>query len=106
MMSSTEFQLELTRQARKDVERILSKTEEVWGCKQADIYESLLHDALDTIQQNPQRGKARPDLKEGLFCFGAGRHILFYRLDCQVIYIMRILHDRMDYIRHLKETRH
>jgi toxin ParE1/3/4 len=102
-MSSPEFQLELTRHARNDIETILSKTEETWGDRQADVYESLLHEALETIQENPHIGKARPDLKEGLFCFGVSRHFLFYTLNDQVIYVIRVLHDRMDYIRHLKD---
>jgi len=106
-MSSHKFQLELATRAEADIWKILAYTEKMWGEKQADEYAALLHKTLSNIEQNPKIGNEKPDLKNGIFCFGAGRHLIFYRIDGSTVYVLRVLHDSMDYVHHLSgETSH
>jgi len=75
-----------------------------WGYNQAEIYKEKLKEAEKEIAQNPHSylSKSRNDLRTGLRSFFAGRHIFFYYIkDENTIEVIRVLHQAMDYKRHL-----
>jgi toxin ParE1/3/4 len=43
----------------------------------------------------------RDDLRPGLHMATCGRHCVFFEIDESRILVVRVLHDRMDYPRHL-----
>ena len=45
--------------------------------------------------------RARDDLWPGILMVTSGRHSIFFETDDARILIVRVLHDRMDYRRHL-----
>nr|WP_262888428.1 type II toxin-antitoxin system RelE/ParE family toxin [Chryseobacterium cheonjiense] len=45
---------------------------------------------------NPTSGKTRNEIKQGLYSFPKGNHIIFYRLSDTHIIIVRILHGSRD----------
>ena len=98
-MSVRNFRLELSEPAQQDFRDILSFTLQTWGEWQLVEYRSKLNGALQAITENPQAGRA----KHGMMVYPVGRHSVFYQIEesAQTVYVVRILHERMDASRHL-----
>ncbi len=98
-MSVRNFRLELSESARQDFRDILSFTLQTWGERQLVEYRKKLDGALQIITENPQAGHAR----HGMMVYPVARHVVFYQFDddARTVYVVRILHGRMDALRHL-----
>ncbi len=72
-----------------------------WGGPQLLAYRDKLDLALQEIARNPQVGQLRDDLPATHRAFLVGVHIVIYRLDSEVVSIVRILHQRMSLPRHV-----
>jgi toxin ParE1/3/4 len=94
-MSSPEYRLILSPKAQQDIENILRYTGEQWGEKQIEIYRDRLTGALETISGNPASGHASIDLPETHRVYPVGSHVIVYRVQADVIGVIRILHKRM-----------
>jgi len=46
--------------------------------------------------------RSRDDLRPGLQMATSGRHCIFFEADLSRVLRVRVLHDRMDYLRHLE----
>jgi toxin ParE1/3/4 len=57
---------------------------------------AILNKALLAIQQYPQISHARPELSTAHRLFPAGRYIIVYQVRDNIVYVSRILHERMD----------
>jgi toxin ParE1/3/4 len=99
-MSSTKLSLELTYRAKEDFRDILSYTLASWGESQLAKYSASINDALNLILRNPSAG--RPSVKPNPKVFPVNHHRIFYRTIDGNIYVVRILHERMDTLRHLE----
>lgn len=93
--------------ARRDVAEVLRYTRDRWGKAQAREYRDLINAALKAIIVNPGRGKAQ-STRPGVLSYHIkqpgrhARHIVFYRVRSSgVLEIIRLLHDSMDFDRHL-----
>ncbi|WP_206667187.1 type II toxin-antitoxin system RelE/ParE family toxin [Candidatus Methylobacter oryzae] len=86
----------LSPQAEEDFADILQYTLERWGEQQLYNYRAVLDKVLLTIRQNPQIGHQRPEISQDHRSFPAGQHVIFYRAEQRVVYVSRILHERMD----------
>jgi toxin ParE1/3/4 len=93
--------VKLTDYAQADLEQIADYTQSVWGQKQADFYLEQLETAFYSLLDNPYLGKSREDIRLGYRSLVVEKHLIFYRLTEEKLEIMRILHDRMDVMRHL-----
>jgi len=91
----------LSPRAQADIEEIWDYTCERWGMDQAERYVGLIGDAVASAAENPRRGRACDEIRAGYFKLAAGSHVLFYRLAGADIDVVRILHGRMDFERHL-----
>jgi toxin ParE1/3/4 len=98
-MSSPKRRIELSQQAKEDFRDILSYTLTTWGESQLAKYRASINDTLDVILHNPSAG--RPSVKPTLKVLAVEHHRIFYRTIDDTIYIVRILHGRMDTPRHL-----
>lgn len=100
-MSCPEFHLVFAALAQRDIDDILAYTIENWGIAQLEKYKCVLDIAFRRLEQNPNIGRISlpPDFRS----FQAGGHVIFYRIDETSIHIVRILHSRMDFTRHLSE---
>jgi len=78
---------------------ILAYTLENWGKNPLTAYKVAVDKALGAISHNPYAG--REAYKAGLRVFPVERHRIFYRIEGGAIYIIRVLHGRMDIFRHL-----
>jgi toxin ParE1/3/4 len=91
----------LSRAARRDLREIWHYTADRWGLDQADRYVRQLHRAFDAIANDPQKGRRYDEVRRGYRMLPAGTHMIFFRVRDQTIDIIRILHQRMDFDRHL-----
>jgi plasmid stabilization system protein ParE len=62
-------------------------------------YRAKLNTALLLIERNPQIGHAGA-LSETQLLYPIGSHVIVYRVQKQVVEVIRILHNRMSIPRH------
>jgi toxin ParE1/3/4 len=91
----------LSPRAKADLDDIWDYTERNWGAEQAKAYIRLIGAAIQTLAASPARGKACDHIREGYRKYPAGSHVVFFRLTDGGINVVRILHPRMDFDRHL-----
>ena len=96
----------LSNYADRDLLSILKYTKKVWGSEQGFTYLGLLGRARDKIVANSflPGSKPREDLAAGCRSFRCGKHVYFYRLRDNTVEIARILHESMDFERHIAES--
>jgi toxin ParE1/3/4 len=97
-------EFKLTNKAVEDLSKIWNYTFEVWSERQADkYYESLILNCQE-IADNPDLGKNYEGITQSLLGIKTNRHIIFYRiLNESYIEITRIIHERMDLKKRIKE---
>jgi toxin ParE1/3/4 len=86
----------LAQASQNDLREIKSYKRVTWGDNQALDYLSEIRKALDNLVINPELGKPRNDICEGIRSLSVGKHIVFYRIGITHIEVVRILHGRMD----------
>jgi toxin ParE1/3/4 len=91
----------LSPRAQADIDEIWEYTESRWGIDQAEAYLRQIEAAIRFITADPQRGRSCDELRTGYRKHAVGEHIIFYRTLSDDIDIVRILHRRMDFERHL-----
>ncbi len=88
--------------ARDDLVAIEKYTRKKWGRDQADAYLTQIEDRIIGLLKTPYIGRPRPDVAEGYRCLPEGKHIIFYRVDINNVYIIGIPHASMDLEKHLE----
>lgn len=91
----------LSPRAQSDVREIWAYSRDRWGDKQAETYVRQIQSGLRTLATNPRRGRPCDHIRAGYFRFSVEQHVVFYRLTEEAIDVVRILHQRMDFDRHL-----
>ena len=91
----------LSPRAQADIEEIWQYTTERWGHDQAERYIHALKQAIETIAREPSRGRASEHIRPGYRRYSVGSHVLFFRMVDGEIDLVRVLHQRMDFDRHL-----
>ena len=95
---------ELTKEATEDLYRIWDYTVDTWSEQQADKYYSQLIASFRMIAEKPtETGKSYDVIYPGLKGERVGKHIVFFipRNDKATL-IVRVLHEKMDFKRHLQ----
>jgi toxin ParE1/3/4 len=91
----------LSPRAQADLSDIWDYTVDRWGTNQAETYTRALWQSIEAVAANPAMGEDCSVVRPGYRKFPSGSHLLFYRLTAAGIDIVRILHERMDYERHI-----
>ena len=91
----------LSRLAEADLESIWDYSATHWGVDQAEVYVRDLQRAIEAVTVNPRLGRPCDEIRPGYFKRVIGSHVLFYRAGDEFIEVIRILHQRMDFDRHL-----
>ena len=86
----------LSEIADKDLEDIFDYTFDEFGFDQAEKYLLEIEEIFQNLIANPQIGKKRDEIKQGLYSFPKDNHIIFYRILDNHIRIVRVLHGRRD----------
>lgn len=91
----------LSPRAQRDLDEIWDHTAKVWGIDQAELYTRQLWRHIQAVAAQPTIGRPCPEIRGGYHKFPSGSHVLFYRPIDGGIDIVRILHERMDFARHI-----
>lgn len=95
------LEIEKSHLAEQDLIDIWIYSCERWGDSQADSYLDQIEEVLRKVSQFPELGEDCSHLKTGYRKIEAGRHDVFYIIDEEVIFIVRILHQSRKYEYHL-----
>ena len=93
-----------TKKASKDLANIWNYSVDTWSEIQADQYFTMLLDYCQQITDGRVSGKKYEGIYTGLLGIKAGKHIIFYRfINRDVVEIVRILHERMNLKKRIKD---
>lgn len=87
--------------AEEDLEAIWVYTCEKWSIDQADRYIEQVTAVLAELAKSPELAQACDDIREGYRRHIVERHAIYFRVSSYGIAIVRILHERMDVLRHI-----
>jgi toxin ParE1/3/4 len=91
----------LSPRAQTDLEEIWDYTADRWGLDQAETYTRALWQRIEAVTVNPAMGEDCSVIRAGYRKIPCGSHVLFYRVIGDGIDVVRILHERLDYERHI-----
>lgn len=91
----------LKRAAEIDLEGIWRYSAVNWSPGQADQYVTRLWQGIELVAADPARGRPCPEIKVGYSRYSVGSHVIFYRTRPDGIEVVRVLHQRMDFHRHV-----
>ena len=89
----------LSPRAQTDLDEIWAYTLRHWGIDQTELYIRQICRDIATVAARPMIGRACPEIRAGYYKYQTGSHIFFYSLSNSSINVVRILHQRMDFVR-------
>lgn len=95
----------LTNRAVTDLSEIADFTIQSFGIEQARFYRDGLNNCFEILAENPQLGRSADELAPDLRRHEHQSHVVFYVPGDTGILIVRILHQRMDFKRHLPSSK-
>lgn len=95
-MRPGELTLKFSTRARQDLRLIWEHGVDMWGQELAEAYHKKLKKKLAHLLQFPNAGRKRPELGAGCFSLVAEKHLIFYSISEPNIYILGVVHQRMD----------
>ena len=87
--------------ANQDLLEIGAYTQNKWGVAQRNKYLDALNDCFKALADNPGLAHSCDDIRSGYRAYFIGKHVIFYRNYQYGIRIVRILHQKMHYKKHL-----
>ncbi len=94
-------QVVLSPKARSDLSGIWDYTLEEWGIEQAEKYVRELWIEMQEQVCDHSTSTDVSDVRSGYRKKKSGSHVIFFKLIDKGIDVIRILHQRMDFNRHL-----
>ena len=93
----------LSKRAEKDLADIWRYTVDTWSKEQANKYLRGILNTCSEIAKSPAfLGRPYDHVRSGYRKYPFGRHVIFYQIrDAGKVLISRILHEKMDFDRHL-----
>lgn len=94
-------QVTLSPKAKADLSDIWDYTLAEWGISQAEKYVRELWAAIQKQASDSSASVDISDVRKGYLKSKSGSHVIFFTLTADGINVVRILHQRMDFERHL-----
>ncbi|MEJ0059674.1 MAG: type II toxin-antitoxin system RelE/ParE family toxin [Terricaulis sp.] len=91
----------LRERAEADLADIWRYTARQWSAEQADRYYRDIVASFQALAEQPTLGRACDDVRPGYRRHNVGSHVVFYRIEPDHVDVVRILHARRDFRRHL-----
>jgi toxin ParE1/3/4 len=91
----------LSPRAALDLDEIWDYTAKRWGLDQAETYTRQLWRDMQGAAAQPTIARSCSEVRAGYYKYCSGSHVIFFRLIDRGIDVVRILHERMDFERHL-----
>lgn len=96
------YTLRRSFRARDDLKDIARYTLTQWGEAQLHRYMDQLEGTIRKLTENPETaGCDHSDILPGLRAVTVGQHFVFYRVVKTQVVLVRILHRRRDWVRHV-----
>ncbi len=86
----------ISNAALNDLREIAAYTEKRWGRQQRREYLSLIDSVFTQLAENPSSGTDCDYISGNLRKYPCASHVLYYEADGAGVFIIRILHRRMD----------
>jgi|TARA_R110002126_G_scaffold246030_3_gene389080 toxin ParE1/3/4 len=86
----------LSEEAESDISSLYDYTYDNFGLDQTIDYLQGLEQCLETILNNPDIGKQRAEIRDGLRSFLYEKHTIFYRIHSDYIRIVRVINSNRD----------
>ena len=97
-MAKRKYAVQLSERAQKDFKAIQRYTLKRYGEKQVLKYSTMMKSGIENFAGNPALyGHSRPDIPERYRSHQVGEHSIIYRVDENKIFLVAILHGRMDF---------
>ncbi len=90
------LEIQKSQRAKLELKSIWRYSFNKWGEAQADRYCANLERAIIQIGKSPKIGISRDNIREGLRAYHVGRHMIYYYVQVDHIYVVRVRHDRSD----------
>jgi toxin ParE1/3/4 len=90
--------------ARADLRSIAGYSDREWGTARRKQYLAAIQQRLALLRDGPEAGPVRRDISDEYRSLPVGRHMIFYRVEKNAIFIVRILHQRMDAAAHFPSS--
>ena len=94
-------ELRLTPAALQDLEDIWQYTAHHWSISQAERYIDRLTACFNALAAAPMVSSACDHIRPGYRRQVVERHVVYFRVDQDSVTVVRVLHERMDAIRHM-----
>lgn len=91
----------LSNKAEGDLTEIYTHSYRSFGEATADGYFLGLSECLERLANNPGLGRTADLIHPGLLRYEHARHVVFYTIEGDGIFVLRILHHAMDLGRHI-----
>lgn len=93
----------LSKLAAEDFASIYDYTLLNFGEAQADSYTDEMDEVLLSVVHSPRMGRENSEIAEGVRRVDYRSHAIFYRIRDEDIFILRILHHKMEPLVHFGE---
>ena len=93
--------LRVTEEASHDLHIIGRYTKQNWGISQRNRYLKEIDKRFYWLRENHALGKNRDEIRKGYYSYQEGHHVIFYIVQGTNIDIIGVLHEKMDFERHL-----
>lgn len=90
------MRLDLTEEARGDLDDILAYSVKNWGVDRGFAYVEDIRDVMDDMLERVSPGGAAEDVASGLRRQLAGSHSIWFRLVGERLLVLRVLHQSRD----------
>ena len=91
----------LAPRAAIDLEAILEYSIENFGLSRAEQYRSELAECLRQVAADPRLGRTFGARRRVFYRYNCRRHAIFFTIEPDAIFVVRVLHASMDFKRHL-----
>jgi toxin ParE1/3/4 len=89
------MKVRIARKALTDIDAIRDYTVRTWGAGQARDYVRRIHDAIQRAGRTPERFSLIAE-GERYRRVPTGSHHIYFRIEGDTIFVVRVLHERMD----------
>lgn len=95
------LRIEITRRARRDIGDIYDYGVESFGQDTTESYVAMLMRATERLAEFPGIGQVITNRSDTIWRLSCGSHVIVYRIDAETVLVARILHQSMDFNRHV-----
>ena len=93
----------ITDRAALEIKEIKQYSASRWGAHRAAQYAIDINKTLELIAEHPRVMRSKPEVSGRLGFYTSGEHILVFSQKNEDIYLMTVMHSKMEWIRRVGE---